>query len=582
MSRKEGDFRIRPGKVGDRGKGSARRIRRLAAQVKLAANRSGFTRSRRTGTSRRSGSGRNARGRHALATMRQQSGNRRVTVVARIVRHKGAHFRAAPLGRHISYLERDGVTKDGRDASMFGAGGDTADRDGFAARCEDDRHHFRFIVSPEDAHQMEDLHTFTRELMSDMSRDLGTQLDWVAVDHWNTDNPHIHILVRGVADDGTDLVMDRAYVSHGIRTRAEDRVTLELGPRSELEVRAALEREVEAERWTSLDRVLAERARDNAGQVDLRPDPENDDKLQHLLRGRAAKLGNLGLAIKDGPATWTISSDAEYVLRDLSIRGDIIKTVHRAMGSRSFNPSSLVIHPSEPEAAIVGRLIERGHQDELTGSAYAIIDGTDGHVHHVRFDTIELSGDAPTDAIVELRKWEAKDGSARISLATRSDLGLGEQIEARGATWLDRQLVTQERLALGNGFGGEIKAALAARASFLEAEGLGSTIAGRFQPARDLIQNLQTRDLEAAASAIQARTGLSPRPFTAGEDVSGIYRERVTLSSGRFAMIDDGMSFQLVPWRPALDRHLGKQVSGAIGSGGGIEWNLARGRGIGL
>src|SRR3546814_5011609 len=85
--------------------------------------------------------------------------------------------------------------------------------DAFAARCEEDRHHFRFIVSPEDAGDMADLRAFTRELMDDVARDLGTDLDWVAVDHWNTDNPHIHVLLRGKADDGTDLVkIGRAHV----------------------------------------------------------------------------------------------------------------------------------------------------------------------------------------------------------------------------------------------------------------------------------------------------------------------------------------------------------------------------------
>jgi len=136
--------------------------------------------------------------------------------MARIARHKGAHYRAAPLAKHIKYLERDGVSRDGRDASMFDAQTDRADRDAFAGRCEDDRHHFRFIVSPEDAGDMEDLRSFTRELMADAAKDLGTELDWVAVDHWNTDNPHIHVLVRGVASDGTDLVIDRGYISEGL------------------------------------------------------------------------------------------------------------------------------------------------------------------------------------------------------------------------------------------------------------------------------------------------------------------------------------------------------------------------------
>ena len=148
---------------------------------------------------------------------------------------------------------------------------EAADERAFAERCEDDRHHFRFIVSPEDAAQLADLRTFTRELMADVERDLGTRLDWVAIDHWNTDNPHVHVLIRGKAEDGQDLVISRDYISRGFRDRAAERVTLELGPRSELEIRSALEREVDAERWTSLDRALRDIADENGGVADLRP-----------------------------------------------------------------------------------------------------------------------------------------------------------------------------------------------------------------------------------------------------------------------------------------------------------------------
>ena len=154
---------------------------------------------------------------------------------------------------------------------MFDAGSDQADGEAFAGRCKDDRHHFRFIVSPEDANEMADLRAFTREMMEDMATDLDTKLDWVAVDHWNTDNPHIHVLVRGVASDGKDLVIDRSYISEGLRARAEQRVTVELGPRSEHDILNALRREVDTERWTSLDRKL-QRQRDDLGVVDLRPE----------------------------------------------------------------------------------------------------------------------------------------------------------------------------------------------------------------------------------------------------------------------------------------------------------------------
>ncbi len=228
--------------------------------------------------------------------------------MTRIVRHQGKRFRGAPLAKHIVYLKREGVTREGHDARMFDAASDAADAKSFAERCEDDRHHFRFTVSPEDATQMADLHIFTRELMADAERDLGTKLDWIAVDHWNTDNPHIHVLVRGRADDGKDLIISRDYISHGFRQRAAERVTLELGPRSEQEIRSGLEREVEAERWTSLDRALGDIADEGAGVVDLRPGGSGEDpQVRRLLLGRAGKLERLGPVEPIGPAHWSLS-----------------------------------------------------------------------------------------------------------------------------------------------------------------------------------------------------------------------------------------------------------------------------------
>jgi type IV secretory pathway VirD2 relaxase len=581
MTSGDSDFRIRPGRGRDAGRGSGGKGQRLAAQVRRAAARQGLTPLRKGG---RGGTRRLGRGRRAVAMARFRANGRRVVVKARVGRHKGMRYRAAPLAKHISYLERDGVTRDGREASLFDAEGDAADRSAFAARCENDRHHFRFIVSPEDAGAMDDLRGFTRDLMKDMSRDLGTGLDWVAIDHWNTDNPHIHILVRGVADDGTDLVIDRAYVSEGIRFRAEERVSLELGLRSEREMTQAIEREVDAERWTSLDRQIERATAESGGLLDLRPAPAGDQASDRMLRGRAATLERLGLAERLGPTMWMVDPGAERALRDLADRGDIIKTMHRAMqrSGMAFDTSPPALHRETPGDPIVGRLVARGLDDELDGSAFAIVDGVDGRTHHIRFDDIEWTGDAKPGAIVELRSWEGRGGTARLSLAVRSDLPLGEQIGANGATWLDRQLVARDTALAGSGFGLAVRDAMAARATFLEGEGLARRQGQRLVMTSGLIDTLKQRDLDAAQAAIAARTGLAHQPSANGEHVSGIYRERVSLASGRFAMIDDGLGFQLVPWRPALDRHLGQHVSGTMAAGGSIDWSLGRGRGIGI
>jgi type IV secretory pathway VirD2 relaxase len=505
--------------------------------------------------------------------------------MARIVRHQGKRFRSAPLSKHVAYLKREGVTRDDADARMFGAATEDADTKAFAERCEDDRHHFRFTVSPEDATEMVDLRTFTRELMADAERDLGTRLDWVAVDHWNTDNPHVHVLVRGRADDGGDLVISRDYISRGFRARSEERVTLELGPRTELEIRSALEKEVEAERWTGLDRVLRAAADDGAGVADLRPGgPDSDPELRRLMIGRAAKLERLGLAEQVAPGCWTLKSGIEGTLRDLSVRGDIIKTMHRAITGVGREPdlTGFALHGDQAADPVQGRLVARGLHDELRGTAYAVIDGVDGRTHHLVFSDLEVTGDAKPGAVVEMRAYEDKQGRKRSSLATRSDLTVEAQVTAPGATWIDRQLLAKETTLSVSGFGAEVREAMDRRVEHLAGEGLARRQSQRIIFARDLLNTLRKQELGAVAAKINAETGLIYRPSAEGEVVAGMYRQRMMLSSGRFAMLDDGIGFQLVPWRPALEQQLGRHISGITLPGGGVDWSFGRKRSLGL
>jgi type IV secretory pathway VirD2 relaxase len=583
MNSRDDDLRIRPGRIRDKGRGAAR-PKSFVGQVMRAAKKAGHV---GTGFGRqgRSTGSRFGRGRSAALVLSLRSPSRRVVMKARVVRQFGTRFRSVPLPRHMTYLKRDGVTRDGSDARMFDANSDAADERAFAERCRDDRHHFRFIVSPEDAAELENLRAFTRELLGDVERDLGTKLDWIAVDHWNTDNPHVHVLIRGRADDGQDLVISRAYISRGFRDRAAERVTLELGPRSEREIQSALEREVEAERWTSLDRALRNIADDNAGIADLRPGtPDEDPNLRRLLLGRAAKLERLGLTERVAPACWALKPGLEPTLRDLGIRGDIIKTMHRAMTGAGREPdvSGFALHGDDPSDPVLGRLAERGLHDELKGSAYAIVEGIDGRAHHLQFADLELTGDAAPGAIVEARAYEDANGRKRLSLAIRSDLSLRQQITAPGATWLDRQLLAREPVVTGGGFGAEVRDAMDRRVEHLAGEGLARRQGQRVTFSRDLLDTLRRRELNDAAGKIAAETRLVYRPSVEGEHVAGIYRQRAILSSGRFAMIDDGLGFQLVPWRPALEQQLGRQVSGVMMPGGGVDWSFGRKRGLGL
>lgn len=517
--------------------------------------------------------------------LRSSATHRRVVIKARIVRHKGVRFTAAPLARHIAYLQRDGVSRDGKDAELFNADSDNAGGEAFSEKCADDRHHFRFIVSPEDCGELSDVRAFTRDLVATMEKDLGTRLEWIAVDHWNTDNPHVHLLVRGKAEDGQNLVIDKDYIRTGMRARAAELVTAELGLRSERHIELSLRREVEAERWTSLDRRLQSISDSNAGLIDLRPEAhDNRSSFDKHLAGRAMKLERLGLADRIAPGCWTLKPGLELALRELGMRDDIIKTMHRAMtaGGCEADPGRFAMHNETPSDPVVGRLIERGLHDELTGQAYAIVDGADGRVHHLKFGDLEWTGDAAPGAIVELRSWEGDDGKLRASLVCRSDLPLERQITANGATWIDRQLQSSDAAHANSGFGAEIEQARIERAAFLEKEGLARRQGNRFILASNLLDTLRERELAGAAEAITARTGLPRHTTQEGDTFSGTYRERVTLASGRFAMIDDGMGFALVPWRPALDKHLGEHVMGAVKPGGGIDWTLGRSRGLGI
>ena len=573
MKPHDDELLIRPGRIRDKGREAAR-PKTFVGEVMRAARKAGHT-GNSFGREKRASGSRFGRGRSAALALSLRSPSRRVVIKARVVRHRGNRFGSAPLVKHVAYLKRDGITRDGADARLFDARCDAVDERAFAEWCEEDRHHFRFIISPEEAAEMTDLRAFSRELMVDAERDLGTKLDWIAVDHWNTDNPHIHVLVRGRTDDGQDLVISRDYISRGFRARAEERATLELGPRSEREIQSA---------WTSLDRALRNIADEGAETADLRPGaPDLDPELRRFMLGRAAKLERLGLAERIAPARWTLKSGLEPTLRDLGIRGDIIKTMHRVMTGAGREPdvAGFALHGDDPSDPVLGRLVERGLHDELKGSAYAIVEGIDGRTHHLQFTDLEFAGDAAPGAIVEARAYEDTQGRKRLSLATRSDLTLRQQISAPGATWLDRQLLARERAVTGiGGFGIEVRDAMDRRVEHLVSEGLARRQGQRVLLARDLLNTLRGRELSDATGKIAVETGLVYRPSAEGEHIAGIYRQRVILSSGRFAMIDDGLGFQLVPWRPALEQQLGRQVSGVMLPSGGVDWSFGRKRGV--
>ena len=653
----EGDdrFRVRPGKPRQRGD-------TFIAQVLRQTSKAGGATGGKRGMGGKAGGkttgkapgSRLGRG-HVAARFTGQSltaFSRRATVKVRLVYLQQASGRSTV--QHLRYIEREGVDRQGGQGRAYGAITDEADTAAFEERGRGDRHQFRFIVSPEDAAQLEDLRTYTRHLMARMEGDLGTQLDWVAVDHWNTDNPHTHVVLRGKDDTGKDLIISQQYITHGMRERAMELATEWLGPRTELEIQRTLAREVEQERWTSLDRTLQREAVDGLVKIESFNDPKlRSQRL--LLVGRLQRLQRMGLSTETQPGTWAVHAEAEPTLRAMGERGDIIRTMQRAMSGKQRELD--VFQPGEDGHAIIGRIAGKGLADELYDRGYLVVDGVDGKAHYVALPArteleqypmgavVEVKGSADirtadktmatlasnglyrTDHHLAIAQGQAKDGRdpqevvaahvrrlealSRAGIVERVAEGLwkvpgdlperGRQYDAQrlggvavelkshlpierqarviGATWLDQQLIGGGS-GLGDlGFGSEVKDALQKRADFLTEHGLAERRGQRVILARNLLGTLRNRELAQAARDIAAETGQAHRPVADGQRVAGIYRRSVMLSSGRYAMLDDGMGFSLVPWKPVIEQRLGQQLAATV-RGGGVSWEVGRRRGL--
>ena len=694
MTRDENDLRIRPGKVRDRVQ-SAPRVRRQArgflADVHRAIRRAGGDPNRLAG--KRKASGRfNARGRGAKVAAqlkgrspwsRSTDGTRtrarRVTVKARIVKlnpqrgaSRGRSFVSAKaVDAHLRYLERDGVTLDGEKGQVYSADQDTADGRDFLDRGREDRHQFRFIVSAEDGVELADMRQTTRDIMAQMEVDLQTRLDWVAVDHYNTGHPHAHIMVRGITDDGKILNIAGDYIAHGVRERASEIVTLELGRQTDLEVTDQLRREMYADRFTRLDRMLMAEQRANNEFADLRPDKEMLETMKRnraLLIGRAQYLEKLGFAEQIKPGVWHLEDRAEPTLRTMGERGDIIKSMYRALEANDLQAqrgaSQLTMHREGLKQQIIGRVLAKELSvDDAGERMQLVIDGTDGRVHQIELladhcegigrgmiisaepppmepraadrnilaatesdgtyhpsrhieiaREQEISPDPARFVAAHVRRLEAlrragiverysedhwkvptdlpRQGLAhdrkrhgpgpRVDLL--SPIGLERQVTHDGATWLDRELTAQRRDSVREtGFGAEAGRAMDQRKRVLVTRGdavdLGN---GRIRAPRDLIQRLEAREVERVGRAMSAEQGRKWKPVTPGNQFAGQLTGSTQLASGRFAMIDDGLGFSLVPWNQTLERRIGLQVSGVGMSGGGIDWTFGRQRGLGL
>ena len=324
-------------------------------------------------------SSRSSGGRVKKISSTEQYFSRRVIVKVNLVKMGGQGYATQKL--HLDYIQRDSATLEGDKGSLFGRDEVFADADEFHQRGKDDRHQFRVIVSPEDGKEIGDLRTYTRNVMSQMEHDLGTKLDWVAANHYDTANPHTHIVIRGVRDDGKNLIIPREYISHGMRDAAEHIATLELGPATQIDIAKKLAGEIHKERFTKLDRDLLSKSVNQIVDVSGKLS-EGMNWQTRFEKGRVKALAKLGLAEKVGFGKWRLDDNLERTLRRLGDRGDIIKSYHRALKQASLERASYSDPVYDPAASlakpVTGRIVKTGILDDVSDRSFIVVDTVHG------------------------------------------------------------------------------------------------------------------------------------------------------------------------------------------------------------
>ncbi|MFO1126277.1 MAG: DUF3363 domain-containing protein [Methylocystis sp.] len=466
------------------------------------------------------------------------------------------------------------------------------------------------------------------------------------------------------------MIIAQDYITDGVRLRAQEVATLELGPETDLELRSKLTAEIAAERFTRIDRAMLAEA--SEGTLDLRPETGQvrADFDRTLRIGRLQTLARYGLAAESEPGVWKLSDTLEPTLRELGERGDIVKAINRALKARGEERAleSYSLHGEEAKARITGRVIDKRLTDELGERLGLVVDGLDGRVHHIVLGSeamanaaeeasigsiveiapapvgprpadrniaqlADISGEyrpsvhriiaeasrvrvpgADYDSYVEshvrrletLRRagiveridadhWRlpadfearAADYDAqrrgRVTLRVLSTLDLESQIDAKGATWLDREMTSSNRAPIVRaGFGAEVDQAMKQRREMLVEMGYARrTPDNVIRAPGDLVARLERSEIERVGKSMAADK-LTPFKMKAeGERVSGVFTGTTNLVSGKYAIIENAYEFTLVPWRPIIDERLGRQISGVVRDSG-ISWDFTRTRGIGI
>ncbi len=495
----------------------------------------------------------------------------------------------ARTAAHIRYIARDGAARNGGPPEYYLSDDDHADIKAFAQRCERDPGHFAITVSPEDGDQLSDLRPFVRKLMAEVEQDLGTRLDWIAVDHFDTGRPHSHILLRGADEMDRPLLIAQNYITHGIRDRACEQIVAELGPALDKDRLVAMRREVSLEMPIALDRKLFDDL-SAAGQVCA----IQDDPFEQSLRTRRLRaLELMGLARSQGALIWRLEEDFMGQLEGLQNRRVRLERMRHIMIDRGQLRGTSEFHVLDldqlPPEGLAGALVKNPERGTAKAQLEIMLDSIDGRVYSI--DLSEASGLPEMQAGMVIRI--SSDPEARVgepgtddspsdrgvikpAIAILSRAPLDRLPDYDGPTWLDELKADTGLPPIRDaGFGRELRAAQRQRAQWLMEQGLGDESSDMSR----LLPVLRQREFFRLTGQVSDELGLENRDTAYGSAFkSGTLLRSIDLPRGRFALFEHGHQFRLVPWEPAFEKYVRPDHSGVEFEDDAPEWQRGRGR----
>lgn len=354
----------------------------------------------------------------------------RVVVKARYVKHKVGSMKAgggaASLRDHLKYISRPAAGKDGEKAVLFNEQEDGLERKPFLELCQNDRHHWRFIISPENGHQIEDFQGYVRNVMKLVEKDLKTSLTWTAAVHYDTDDVHAHVIVRGVNDRGEDLVIGQDYVKEGFRRRAQEVATELLGERSLEEIQKSQEKEVEALRVTSLDYFMAKEMGEGR-TLDVRATRNFGKSIfyEGLIKGRLRFLAASGLAFEHPPGVYTLKEDYQNDLRQIAQRNEAVKRLYPKIQDHArLDDLSVYALKDGQGPTVSGRIVDKGIMDELYDRKYVVIQDMDEKLHFVAINETRSYDKVKAGSLVMIDPHQAT-GKADKNIKKVADMNGG-------------------------------------------------------------------------------------------------------------------------------------------------------------